>query len=94
MAHGYAVVYGYGVELGSIASHAFYLGLHYLAYLVQMSVPGYKLGKRIDDGYDGLAKHFPLHAIGHPQGAGACHTSPLGAYGTPKLVFHIHGLTF
>ena len=45
VAHGNTVVYGDGVEFGGIASHALYLGLHYLAYLMQMGVTGDKLGE-------------------------------------------------
>ena len=79
MPHGYAVVNGYGVELGSIASQAFNLLLDDLASLMQMGVAGHKLGELVADGDDGLAKLLTFHAIGHPEGTGAGHAASLGA---------------
>ena len=88
MAHGNTVVYGYGIELCGIASHALYLGLHYLTNLVQMCVTRHKLCEGVHYGYDGLAKHLSLHAVCHPQGSCAGHAATLCTHGTSQLVFH------
>ena len=87
--HCYTIVDGNGVELGSIASHALYLGLHYLTNLVQMCMTRHKLGEGVHDGDDGLAKHLSLHAVCHPQGSCAGHAATLCTHGTSQLVFHI-----
>ena len=79
MPHGDAVVDGDGIELGGETALFFNLRLHELPYFVQMHVPGDELRERIDDGDDGLSHLFFLHAVGDPQGAGACHASALGA---------------
>ena len=66
MAHGNTIVNGYGVELGSIAAHLLYLLTDNLSNLMQMGMARYKLSERVDNGYDGFAKLFPLHSCGHP----------------------------
>ena len=87
--HGNTVVYGYGIELCGIASHALYLGLHYLTNLVQMCVTRHKLCEGVHYGYDGLVKHLSLHAVCHPQGSCTGHAATLSTHGTSQLVFHI-----
>ena len=82
VSHGNAVVYGDGVELSGIAAHFFYLFLYYLSCLVQMSMSGHKLSERVNDGDDRLAKLLAFHAVGHPEGACAGHSSAFGAYRT------------
>ena len=89
MSHGYTVIDGNGIEFGSIASHALYLGLYYLTYLVQVSMSGNKLSKRVDNSYNWFAKHLPLHAICHPQSTCACHAATLCTYSTSQLMFHM-----
>ena len=86
--HCYTIINSNGIELGSIASHALYLGLHYLTNLVQMCVTRHKLCEGVHYGYDGLAKHLSLHAVCHPQGSCAGHTATLCTHGTSQLVFH------
>ena len=82
VSHGNAVVNGDGVELGRIAAKSFYLFLYYLSSLVQMGMSGHKLGERVDNGNDRLAKLLTLHAIGHPEGAGAGHSPAFGTDST------------
>ena len=88
VAHGDAVVYGYGVKLGRVTAHGLYLVLNYLPYLMEMGVPGYKLCKRIDNGNNGLAKLLGLHSGCHPQGSGAGKAAPHGTYRTSQLFSH------
>ena len=77
MPHGYAVVHGYGVEFGCVASQLLDFGFHCLAYVVQMCVAGYKLRKRVYYSYHRLAHLFWFHAVGQPQGSGSGHAASL-----------------
>ena len=79
MAHGYAVIDGYGVELGGVATHGLYLAFHNLANLVQVGVAGYKLRERVDHGYYGPPHLLALHACRNPQGARPRHAAAFGA---------------
>jgi hypothetical protein len=45
VAHGDAVVHGDGVEFGGKASQLFDFGFHHLPDIVQVCVPGHKLGE-------------------------------------------------
>ena len=80
MSHGNAVVDGYGVELGGIAAHAFYLFLHYLSDFVQMRMSRHKLCERVHHSYHGLSELLPPHAGGDPQCPGSRHASALCTY--------------
>jgi hypothetical protein len=57
---------------------------------MQMGVTWYKLGERIDNGDDRLAKLFLLHACGHPEGTRPSHSSAFSADGTSQLMLVIH----
>ena len=80
--HGYAVVNGYRIEFGGKAAQTFYFGLHHLAHLMQMGMTRNKLGKRVDNGNDGLPHLLALHSVGHPECSGSGHTASLCADGT------------
>ena len=82
MPHRDTIVDGNSVELGGIATHLLDFLADYLAYLVQMGMTRHKLGKRIDDGNNGLAKLLMLHARGHPQGTCSRHAAAFCAHGT------------
>ena len=82
VAHGNAVVDGDGVELSGIAAKSFYFFFNDLSSLVQMSMSGHKLGKRVYNGNNRFAKLLALHAIGHPQCTGTSHSPSFGAYCT------------
>ena len=90
MPHCNTVVNGYGIELCGIASHLFNLTLYYLTYLMQVGMSGHKLRKRVDHGYDRLAKLPALHARCHPQRPGSCHASAFRTHCTSQLMFHIN----
>ena len=85
MAHGDAVVNGYGVELRRKAAEALYLGLYDLTCLVQMHVAGYELCKGVGYGYDGLAELLFLHAVRKPEGPGASHPASLEGYAASEF---------
>ena len=77
MPHRNTVINGNRIEFGGKATLLFYLCLYKLAYFMQMHMPRYKLGKRIDYRDYGLTHLFFLHTVGHPQCAGTCHTAAL-----------------
>ena len=66
VSHCNAVIDGDGVEFGCIATKAFYLGLHDLAGLMEVGMARDKLGERIDDGNNRLAKLFTFHTVCYP----------------------------
>ena len=66
MTHGDAIVDGDGIELCRIAAHFLNLLTYNLTYLMQMGMTRYKLGERIDDGNNRLAKLLMLHTCSHP----------------------------
>ena len=52
-----------------------------------MRVSRNKLGERVGNGNDGLAKHLALHAVGHPEGARTGHSSAFSAEGASQRMF-------
>ena len=90
MPHGYAIVYGYGVELGGIAASLLYLRLDVLPNLVQMRMAWHELREGVDDGDDGFPHLLFFHAVGHPQGAGACHAATLRCGRAAKFVLILY----
>ena len=89
MAHGYAVVDGYGVELCSVTPHGLNLLLDNLSNLMKMGMTRYKLRKAIHDSDDWFAKLLVLHSGCHPKGSGSCHSATLSAYRTSQLMLHL-----
>ena len=55
-----------GIELSRETPHFLYLGLHNLAYLMQMSMTWHELCKRVDDSNYRFAELFMFHACGNP----------------------------
>ena len=78
VAHGDAVVNGDGIELLGNAASGLHLACHQLAHVVQVHMAGHKLGERIGNGNDRLAKIAVGHTGGAPQGAGASHVAAVG----------------
>jgi hypothetical protein len=87
--HRDAIIDGYRVEFGCIASHALYFFLDDLSYLVQMSMTGHKLRERVHDSDNWFTKLLMFHTCGNPECSGSCHSSAFSAYGTSQLMFHI-----
>ena len=79
MSHRNTVIHSNRIELGSKTTKLLYFRFHQLPDFVQMRMSGHKLSKRVDDGYDRLANHLTLHAIGHPKGTCSCHAATLCA---------------
>ena len=88
MSHSNAVIDSNGIELSCITAEFLDLGLHNLADLVQVCMTWHKLGKGIDDGDNWFAKHFTLHSISDPQGAGTRHPATLSGLSTSELNLH------
>ena len=82
MTHCNTIIDGDSIEFCCETTHLLYLGLHDLTYLMQMSMTWHKLCKRVDDSNNRFAKLFMLHACGHPESAGASHSSSFSAYCT------------
>ena len=80
MSHSDTIVNGDGVELGSIATHTLNFLLHNLSNLMQMCVTWHKLGERVDNSNNGLAKLFMFHTCGYPKSASSCHTAAFGTH--------------
>ena len=87
MTHGYAIVYRDGVEFFGDATRCLNLTRHHLTQVFQMHMAGYKLGKRVGNGDDGLAKVAILHACGTPQSTGTGHITTVGR-GTGTILRH------
>ena len=66
MPHGNTVIDGNGIELGGKTAHLLNLSLDNLTNFMQMRMPRHKLGERVDDSDDRLAKLFLFHTCGHP----------------------------
>ena len=87
VAHGDTVVDGDGVKLSGITTHLLNLLAYNLTYLMQVCMSWYKLGKRVHNGNNGLAKLLVLHASSHPQGSGSGHSSAFRTDSTSQLMF-------
>ena len=87
MTHGDAIVYRDGVEFFGNATRGLNFTRHHLAQVFQMHMAWYKLGKRVGNGDDGLAKVAILHACGTPQSTGTGHIATVGR-GTGTVLRH------
>ncbi len=87
MTHRDAVIDRDGIELLRHATCLLDLARHQLTHIFQMNMPRHKLGKRIGDGDDRLAKIAVFHAGGAPQCAGAGHVAAMGG-GFGAIVGH------
>ena len=79
VSHRDAVVDSDRIELGCKATQLFDLRFYLLPDLMQMDMTGYKLGKRIHNGYDRFAELLFFQAVGAPQRTGSGHASALCA---------------
>ena len=88
VAHGNAIVYGDGVELGRKAAQFFNLRLDQLAGLVQVGVAGDKLGEGIDHGDDGFPHLVWFHACSVPEGACTGHSTAFECDAASERMLH------
>ena len=89
MSHGNTIVDGYRIELCGITAHLLYLFTNNLTYLMQMCVTGHKLGERIDNSNNRLAKLLMFHTCGNPQRTGSSHSATFRTYSTSQWILHI-----
>ncbi len=92
VAHGDAVIHGYGIELFGHAAGGFDLAGHQLAQILEVDVTRYELGEGVDHGYDGLAEILVCHASGAPEGAGPGHVTSVGGGGGSQLRHCLYSL--
>ena len=82
MPHRDSVVDGNGIKFCRKASQLLNFCLDLLTDFMQVSMPWYKLCKRIHDGDNRFSHHFLFHSIGHPQCSGTCHAATFRAHRT------------
>jgi hypothetical protein len=79
VSHGDPIIHGNGVELDPIPAVGVDNFFDLLTNVMQMDMTGHKLGERIRDGNNGLAKVLGFHAGSSPQGPGSGHPSTLSS---------------
>jgi hypothetical protein len=85
--HCNAIVNGDGIELGCKTTQLFDFLFDKLSDFVQMHMTRHKLRKGVDNGNDGFAHVFGLHAVGTPQRTSAGHSSPRSTGKTSQRYF-------